>query len=80
MHSPSSNIKPPSKVAAIFEDDIVMDEETGGHLREMSPLDFHPLANIFPLGRGPKDSGRPRGRSSRGRPVVALAKPCHSSK
>jgi hypothetical protein len=31
-------------------------------------------------GRRPKDSGRPRGRSSRGRPVVALAKPCHSSK
>jgi hypothetical protein len=27
LHSSSSNIKPPSKVAAIFEDDIVMDEE-----------------------------------------------------
>jgi hypothetical protein len=25
-------------VAAIFEDDIVMDEETGGHLRAMSAL------------------------------------------
>jgi hypothetical protein len=27
MHSSSSNIKPPSKMAATFEDDIVMDEK-----------------------------------------------------
>jgi ParB-like chromosome segregation protein Spo0J len=52
MHFPSSNIKPPSKVAAIFEDDIAMDEETGGHLPEMSALQFHPLASLFPLLEG----------------------------
>jgi hypothetical protein len=46
----------------------------------MSALEFHPLASLFPLVEGQKTVGGREGAASRGRPVVALAKPCHSSK